>query len=238
MISCRAAVHGARRECRDGSGFVVGPIIWVVGVLAVIAGAFAASMGSFGSQTESDVMKVVADSIIQQGSDLETALGRLMINGTDQTSVIVSQDLTGATTPQKTEAIYSSSGGGITPRNPPPNAVPSESTMWDFVMNGVVDNVGSGANFIGVLPLKGQTVCLAINGLIFGSSSSQATAATIPTLSTGPTLNDVTAPLGVVNISNIFDAHGVTPAGSVTGRTHACVKQGTNYFYYRVLLAQ
>ncbi len=223
---------------RDDGGFVVGPIVWIVGILAVLATAFAASMGSFGSQTEADTMKVVANTVIQQGSDLETALGRLMINGVDRAAVIVSQDLTGATTTQLNSAVYSSTGGGITPRNPPPNAVPSTTTMWDFVLAGVVDNIGTGNNLMAVLPLKGQTVCLALNSLIFGPNAAQATAATVPTLAGAPTLADVTAALGVADSGNAFTAHGVTPAGSVTGRTHACVKQGSNYYYYRVLLAE
>ncbi len=213
----------------------IGLIILGVALMAASVVSIAQNMGSFGSQTTQQTLQITAGNVIQQGGDLETAVGRLLAAGTDLSAIIISPDLTGATNTQLSNALFAPSGGGLTPRKPPANAIPSLTTNWMYVENSAIDQVGTGANFVAVLQVKGLTICQAVNTVIFGATSAEATAAAIPTLATAPSLAAVTAALGLVNVANTFTTVGATGA-TVKGYTHACVGQGGSYYYYHVLV--
>lgn len=63
------------------AGIAIGPILFIIAVLAVLAAAIAASSNNFTGSTNATSNKVIASTIIQQLSDLDTAVQKIEANG-------------------------------------------------------------------------------------------------------------------------------------------------------------
>jgi len=218
------------------AGIAIGPILFVVAILAVLVGAIAAGSGGFGGSTADESARVRAGTIIQQGINIKNGSDRMVVNGADQTTIVTAE--TGFTSTSLL-ALYGTAGGGITIQSPPREAVPSGST-WRFVRNANLPSIGgTNGDFIAVLQVT-QAVCVALNDIIFGRGTY--TASTLPIMATtAPTLLITAAASGdtVTPSGNAFPfGTGQTPA--LAGRISACVSDNAStpsYYYYQLLSA-
>lgn len=215
----------------SSAGIAIGPILFVVAILAVLVGAIAAGSGGFGSSTADEAARVRGSTIVQQAVTIKGAFDRIVVNGATPAQVVVAE--TGFTG-SSTLALYGSFGGGITPQTPPRDAVPS-GARWRFVPDADLPGIASsGANdYITVLEVNLQT-CNALNELTFGRGAH--TAPLSMGTSASATTNAVASGDTVADISNAFTISGSPPA-ALTSRTSACVVNGTSYYYYQLLAA-
>lgn len=212
------------------AGIAIGPILFVVAILAVLVGAIAAGSGGFGSSTADEAARVRASTIIQQAVSIKGAFDRIVVNGATPAQVVVAE--TGFTG-TSTLALYGTSGGGITIQNPPRDAVVTGAT-WRFVGDANLPDIGStGANdTITVVQVSLQT-CNALNDLIFGRGVHTAPPALGGTVAV--TIAAVASGNTVIDMGNAFQSS--TPPAAMNGRTSACVANGTDYYYYQLLAA-
>jgi hypothetical protein len=220
-----------RERIDFSAGIAIGPILFVVAILAVLVGAIAAGSGGFGSSTADEAARVRASTIVQQAVTIKGAFDRIVVNGATPSQVVVAE--TGFSG-SSTLALYGSFGGGITPQSPPRDAVPSGST-WRFASDADLPGIGSsGANdYVTVLQVNLQT-CNALNDLIFGRGEH-----TTPLSMGGSgtvTINAVAAGDTVADTGNAFTISGAPPA-ALTSRTSACVTTSGSYYYYQLLAA-
>lgn len=212
------------------AGIAIGPILFVVAILAVLVGAIAAGSGGFGSSTADEAARVRASTIIQQAVTIKGAFDRIVVNGATPAQVIAAE---APATTTSTLALYGTSGGGITVQNPPRDAVVAGAT-WRFVVDADLPGIGAAGNTDAITVLQvSLPTCNALNDLIFGRGQY----ATPPAL--GGTVNltipAIAAGDNVIPLTNAFDSS--TPPAGITGRTSACVSNSTNYYYYQLLSA-
>jgi hypothetical protein len=238
MILCMYRICGGIQMSNNNAariplnaGIAIGPILFVVAILAVLVGAIAAGSGGFGSSTADEAARVRASTIIQQAVTIKAAFDRIVVNGTDPLDVVVAE--TGFTA-TSLAALYGTAGGGITIQNPPREAVAANAT-WRFVPDADLPDIGAAGDtdFITVIQVTQQT-CNALNDLIFG----RGVYTTPPSLGTTPDITITAAATGDTEAptANEF-ALGTTPSAAFDGRTAACGADGTDYYFYQLLAA-
>jgi len=244
MISLMNVFDRNNKNMSSHHGIAIGPILFVVAILAVLVGALAAGSSSFGSSTVEERNKTLGGALIEQGTNMKMAFERLYGSAISLESIIISQSFS---TANGDAAFFGPKGGGIMPMSPPSATVPASGVnTWRFVEHADLPGIGSsGANDAAiVIGIANQAMCKAINAIIFGAGSTQATS--LPTgTSMSVTLNDVgscsdvtmlTTTSGCNIAANTFDASTVT---GVDGFAQACIDDGTGtYYYYQLLLAQ
>lgn len=92
------------------SGIAIGPILFVVAILAILATAIAAGSSTFATSSGQETNRVNAASLIQIGQNLKLGVDRIVALGTS----IANVDINASNTTGNT-AIFSPSGGGLVP---------------------------------------------------------------------------------------------------------------------------
>lgn len=222
-------------------GIAIGPILFVVAILAVLVGALAAGSGGFGSSTANDANRVNGSTLIEQGTSIKTAADRLLVNGYLATDIYFSQTYTSG---NAAAALFAPTGGGMTAQNPPANTI-AAGAAWSYVLANLPSIGSTGANdLVTAIQVKTDSVCKAINSVIFGSTATQATA--IPTTTHTVTLNTMgstcsdtqigTSTAGCNLSGNLMDLSDLT--ATMAGRVQGCIKDSAgNDFYYQLLSA-
>ncbi len=91
-------------------GIAIGPILFVVALLGILAAAIAAGSGSFTGSTTSESDKTKAAALIQIGENLKFGVERIIGSGVDVTSI--NADPTSTTAAND---LFAPMGGGISP---------------------------------------------------------------------------------------------------------------------------
>lgn len=212
------------------AGIAIGPILFVVAILAVLVGAIAAGSGGFGSSTADEAARVRSSTIIQQAVTIKGAFDRIVVNGATAGQVVVSE--TGFTG-TSTLALYGTAGGGITVQNPPRDAVVTGAS-WRFVIDANLPDIGStGNNDVVTLLEVSLPTCNALNDLIFGRGQYTTPPAMGGTVNV--TITAVATGNNPIPTANAFDTS--TPPAAMNGRTSACVSNSGSYYYYQLLAA-
>ena len=219
---------------RSNAGIAIGPILFIIAILAILAAAIAAGSGSFtgGTATESD--KTKSSALIQIGENLKIGMDRITMEGGLVPTVVD----TAVGNTALSNALFSPIGGGIAP----PSVGMANNPRYDhwYFPKGLVQGFGTGGSnndVLAVLPVSAG-VCQEINNRVLGTATLPTTAAlgdftanTVAGNTTWPTTPNL---VGV--------ASGCVLNSSVTGGTGcpgACTAGPTsNYFYYEVLAIQ
>lgn len=166
------------------SGIAIAPILFVVGILAVLATAIAAGSGSFNSDTSAVKAKAQAASILEYADQLKKAVDRVRMRGCLDTQVSFENPLHGNyTNPNapgdKSCHIFDPNGGGI-------SFLPIKVSELEvgndgyFEFQGVhqVPKLGKSTlgdsestELIGFLPLDSLNLCKKINEMLGVSGS-------------------------------------------------------------------
>jgi len=152
------------KRMASNAGIAIGPILFIIAILGILAAAIAAGSGSFTIGTSSEGNRTKSAALIQIGENLKIGMDRIVMSGgLDPTAVNTdTADTSGVAD------LFSPIGGGIAPPSVGMANDPS-SDKWYFPQ-GVVAGIGTGGSnnsVIAVLPVS-QGVCAEINNRSVG----------------------------------------------------------------------
>ncbi|QQR69552.1 MAG: hypothetical protein IPI58_02485 [Alphaproteobacteria bacterium] len=109
-------------------GIVIGPILWVVAILAVLAAAIAAGSGAFNGDISAVSAKAQASAILGYTHEVKLAVDRVIAKGCTDTQVSFENPIvSGYTNPNapsdKSCHVFDVNGGGISYKYPPPQVL-------------------------------------------------------------------------------------------------------------------
>ena len=214
-------------NARYGSqaGIAIGPILFIIAILAILAAAIAAGSGSFTAPTASEGNKTKAAGIISIGENLKIGMDRIVMeNGLGWGAWNIN-----ATATSNTNDLFAPAGGGISPPSTSLAADPGND-LWYYPTGEIPDlgtsngSNGNSSEQLAVLNVT-QGVCNELNNKANGFVT--------------PTGND----LG--NFKSTTDL-GTTPLAAwpanLNGKTIGCVQNtdssSPGYFFYEVLYVQ
>lgn len=157
------------RRLDPQAGIAIGPILFIVAILGILAAAIAAGSGSFTANTTTESARTKASALIQIGENLKIGMDRItMQGGIDPLNV----DINVANT-QNSNELFSPTGGGI--------AVPSTSMantpgtdVWYFVHGPIAGfGLNSASEVYAVLHVS-NSVCAEVNNRTMGSATTPA----------------------------------------------------------------
>ena len=74
-----------QRTLNNQDGIALGPILFIIAILAIIAAAIAAGSGGFNANTNTEGEKVMAQAIIDYGDQIQAAVNVALSNGCTNT---------------------------------------------------------------------------------------------------------------------------------------------------------
>jgi type II secretory pathway pseudopilin PulG len=198
------------------AGIAIGPILFVVAILGILAAAIAAGSGSFTSSTTQESARTRAAAIIQIGQNLKLGFDRITGLGTAIGSVVLDP-----TSTANDNDIFSPTGGGI---NPPSVTMSNDpgNDIWYYV-NAAMPNMGTGSTEKLAMIRVAADVCTQVN--------SRANALTTPAAAD---VGNVPASGTLAGMANWPAALNAKPTGCVNINTTNSV--GT--WFYQVLGVQ
>jgi hypothetical protein len=242
------------RRAPLNSGIAVGPILFVIAILAVLVGAISSGSGGFGSNTSPERAKILAAQIINQAQQVKNAVDRVRANGcSDEEISFENGVVSGYTNPNSPLAskpwchVFQPNGGGITWQRPP--IVPTYLGVWRYNGSNVFAGVGSGSSSLpsASCPYDG-TLCVELGAFLYGIP--QNICYEISKLTSTLTPSDsIPIDRNAINIDNPFvgvywqsnnsigDVAGQT---TLQGKTIGCAQfEGQNtYFFFAALVAR
>jgi hypothetical protein len=203
------------------AGIAIGPILFVVAILGVLAAAIAAGSGSFTGSSSAESARTKAAALIQIGQNLKVGMDRLQGLGYSASDVIISPTATSADTD-----LFSPSGGGVTAPSVTMANTPA-SDLWHYPYISIT-NMGTATSERLATVRVALDVCNQIN--------QRANAIT------GDAASVVGLAADVGDLTSTADpAAGFTAwPGSLAGKSIGCLKNtdasATNtYWFYQIL---
>lgn len=157
--------HSSERRFHAQAGIAIGPILFIIAILAILAAAIAAGSGNFTAGTTTESNRTKASALIQIGENLKIGTDRLIMeNEVPFTSI----DTNAANTSGANE-LFAPDGGGITApsyslaNNPSNDGTAAHGDVWYYVQ-GPIPALGSntGDELIAFLSVA-QGVCDEVN---------------------------------------------------------------------------
>jgi len=145
------------------AGIAIGPILFIIAILAILASAIASGSGSFTAGAAAEGNKTRASALIQIGENLRMGMDQIILSGGRSIDEVV---INSANTSNNVD-LFSPTGGGI--------SVPSRThannpqiDIWYFP-RGPVKGLGSlyGKEVLAVLPVS-RGVCAELNNRSLG----------------------------------------------------------------------
>ena len=198
------------------AGIAIGPILFIIAVLGILAAAIAAGSGSFTTSTTGESNRTKAAALIDMGQNLRIGFDRILSNGTDFAAVVINPASTTLAT-----HLFSPIGGGIAAPSVTMSATPA-SDDWNYPLI-VIPGIGTTAGQrVAVLPVT-LGVCDEIN-------------VRTNALATGTATTEHAA-LGDFTLGTKIDNTATWPA-SLQGKPSGCVQndhRASAYFFYQVI---
>lgn len=207
----------ARRAHGAEAGIAIGPLLFIIAIIGVLAIAIAASSGSFNGGTASESARLKASSLIQIGGLLKAGFARMTGSGTDFDSINI--DPTATTNDND---LFAPSGGSV---NVPSVTLANNPAVdvWHYPL-AVLPHIGTGQSDRLAMLKVAKGVCNEVNI----KANAIATDADDSTL---------TADIGDVTVTTLTGAaQWPTPLDT---KEVGCVHNGNGttpgYFYFQVL---
>ncbi len=208
------------------SGIAIGPILFIIAILAILAAAIASGSGSFTSSTAGESNRTKAAGLIQVAESLKIGMDRLTIEQGGTPSG-VSTFTINPTNTTGTYDLFSPTGGGIAPPPASLAAVPNSDT-WHY-LTGQFPGMGTAAvDYFAVLNINGD-VCNEVNNRVGVNT----------TIATNLVLNSIfgaaTPPVTGSNVPLIINI-----PSELSGKPIGCFgdSTGPSYYFYEVLYMQ
>lgn len=207
-------IHRSRTLAAE-AGIAIGPILFVIAILAILATAIAAGSSTFASSSSQETNRTNAASMIQIGQNLKMGVDRIVALGTGITSVDINASNTSAN-----NALFSPLGGGLIPPSTALASTPA-SDAWHYVYANVATLGSSSLDRLALLKVT-QGVC----DQVLTQTNLGVTAANLTNIANLHT-----------NVAADGNISGSWPANQ-GGKMVGCVTDGTNYYFYQVLAVQ
>ena len=160
-------------------GIAIGPILFIMAILAVLAAAIAAGSGSFSGDTSAISAKAQASAILEYANEVKFAVDRVLAKGCTDTEISFENPIvSGYENPNapsdKPCHVFDVNGGGIVWKNPPSgidlSSVPLNYQSYVFtgymnLMGGAVTNNAANGDIAILLPGLSDGICNAIINL-------------------------------------------------------------------------
>jgi hypothetical protein len=217
-------MHGAdiRATVRlsGNNGIAIGPILFIIAILAILATAIAAGSSTFATSSGQESNRTNAASMISIGQNLKMGVDRIVALGTSLTNV----DINSANTTSNT-ALFSPLGGGLVPPSTALASNPSSDT-WIYTW-GAVTNLGSTAvERIAALKVN-SGVCDQINTQAGNGATPSATA-----------LGNIANATSSTDTANSFSAWPAGLAAKMLGCVNNSSGGAAGTYFYQVLGVQ
>lgn len=137
-------------------GIAIGPILFVVAILAILATAIAAGSSTFASNASQETNRTNAGSMIQIGTNLKMGVDRIVALGTSIANVDIDDTNTSGNS-----SLFSPSGGGMISPSRALAATPA-SDAWIFTWAAVPNLGGASRERLALLRVS-QGVCDQVN---------------------------------------------------------------------------
>ena len=217
------------------AGIALGPILFIIAILAILAAAIAAGSGSFNASTNTEGNKAKASAIIQVGDNLKVGMDRLtMENGVNYNGWTTNP----ANTSNNVD-LFSPTGGGIAPPSIAMAGNPASDT-WLYPQAAIPGmgswNATNGNTMqLAVLNIS-SGICAEINNRANGQSVAPANQALGNFATTASTGNVAT-----LTNTNWPSTNNATSL-NLYGRPVGCVQNSNagspGYYFYEVLYVQ
>lgn len=205
------------RGIAEEAGVALGPILFVLAILGILAAALAASSGSFNASSSGEAARTNASALIQIGNLLKSGFSRMVGSGVDFDSIAIDANSTVNDTD-----LFSPSGGSV---NVPMNTLANNpaTDSWRYPL-AALPQIGTGATDRLALLKVSKAVCNQVN--------SKANA-----ISTDADNGTMSGDVGdVTSVTLTGAAAWPTP---LVGKEVGCLKNSNavtpGYFYYQVL---
>jgi hypothetical protein len=163
--------HAVDQRLGPDDGIAIGPILFIIAVLGILASAIAAGSGSFSSSTTNESNRAKAMAMIDIGQNLKLGFDRILGNGIDLADVIINPANT-----SDDEDLFSPTGGGIAAPSVTMAEDPSSQT-WHYPLI-VIPKLGTATagSRVAVLEVT-EDVCdeinLKANAIAVGTADTQ-----------------------------------------------------------------
>ncbi|QQR68550.1 MAG: hypothetical protein IPI58_06795 [Alphaproteobacteria bacterium] len=175
-------------------GIAIGPILYIVAILAVLVSAIAAGSGSFNSDTSAVKAKAQATAFLEYADEVKFAVDRVLGKGFTDTHVSFEEtsglskrpngtiiDHTNPNCTQSDCKVFNPEGGGVIPRLMPagavvdPSTVPSVANSWHpqsfkittrRILNVGTDTGAGGTELVLLVGRPKNSVCMKINDML------------------------------------------------------------------------
>jgi hypothetical protein len=204
------------------AGIAIGPILFIIAILGILAAAIAAGSGSFTAGTSNESSSTKAAALIQIGENLRVGMDRITMEG----GITVPSVVTNVSTTNASDDLFSPSGGGIAPPSVSlANVVGTD--VWEFP-SAAVPGVGTTTGSIVAMLSIPQTVCDAVNSKANGMTN----ATNYNTTNFG---NNV---VGTANLGTLVS--GTSWPANFDGKMIGCVYNASDskYWFYQVIAVQ
>jgi hypothetical protein len=198
-------------------GIAIGPILFIVAILGVLAAAIAASSGSFSGSAQSEAARINAAALIQIGLNMKNGFSRMIGVGIDFDAVTINTSSTSSETD-----LFAPSGGSV---NVPSVTLANNPAVdvWHFPLASVPQIGTSASDRLAVLkisPALCEQINLKANALSIAYSNSS-----------------LAADVGDVGAASLASAAAwpIPLLGKESGCVHNTNTTTAGYFYYIVL---
>jgi len=210
----------------QNAGIAIGPILFIVAILAILAAAIAAGSGSFTSGTTSESAKTQSSALIQIGENLKVGMDRIVMEGGLLPTAVVIDPLNTSNNVD----LFSPTGGGV---NAPSVAMAKTPTTdkWYYIAGPISGFGTSSPELFAVLQVS-STVCAEINNRVTGTASAP----------TGADLGNFDAVAATTDTAHTVTNWATMATPVLTGVATGCVNNTntatTGYYYYQILAVQ
>jgi hypothetical protein len=200
------------------AGIAIGPILFIIAVLGILAAAIAAGSGSFTTGTTGEGNRAKATAMIDMGQNLKIGFERILGNGIDFSTV----DLDPVNTTLSTH-LFSPLGGGITSPSVSMAAAPA-TDVWNYPLIAIPAIGTTAGSRVAVLRVA-EGVCDEINSKV-------------NTMATGAA-HGATDDIGDFGLGTLID--GTNWPGIFDGKMIGCVENensttiAAGFYFYQVL---
>jgi len=157
------------KRLNPDAGIAIGPILFIIAILAILAAAIAAGSGSFTSGTTSESNRTKSSAMIQIGENLKVGMDRIVMEGGLTPTAVDTNVLNTSAT----NALFAPTGGGIAPPSTGMANAPGTDS-WMF-FSGPINGIGTqtstaGGNDIVAVLKVAPGVCAEINNRSIGNA--------------------------------------------------------------------
>lgn len=163
MVMTNIDWDSAHQRMDSCVGIAIGPILFIIAVLGVLAMAIAAGGGSFTTSTTVESNRAKASAVIDIGQNLKIGFERLLGNGVPFNSIDLNPEHTTAA-----DDLFSPTGGGITPPSTAMAEAPADEFLpdvWSYPLIAVPGLGTAAGSQLAVLRVS-EGVCDKINALL------------------------------------------------------------------------